>query len=87
MTSRLPGAGMRRTLLLASLLAGLGAGPATAQPPSQAEPPARQASPPPEVDRVPENATNGAPGSANSPNPDANVPPVQTPEEPVNPKP
>ena len=76
---------MRRMLLLASLLSGFGLGMAFAQPASQTEPPAPQASPRPEVDRVPGNATDGAPGSANSAKPDANVPPVQTPSEPVAP--
>ena len=77
---------MRRTLLLASLLSA-GLGTALAQPQPQAEPHASETVPPPKVDRVPENATDGAPGSANSPKPDANVPPLQTPSEPVNPKP
>ena len=78
---------MWRMLLLASLLSGVGLGMALAQSQPQTEQATPQASPPPKVDRVPENATGGAPGSANSPKPDANVPPVQTPSEPVTPKP
>ncbi len=78
---------MWRTLLLASLLSGVGLGMALAQSQPQTEQAAPEASPPPKVDRVPENATGGAPGSANSRKPDNNVPPVQTPSKPVTPKP
>ncbi len=35
------------------------------------------------VDVVLGNVTNGLPGSANSPKPDANMPPIQTPSEPL----
>ncbi len=35
------------------------------------------------INRVPENTTGGKPGSANSANPAPNVPPLQTPSQPV----
>ena len=35
------------------------------------------------INRVPENAVGGKPGTANSANPAPNVPPLQTPSQPV----
>ena len=76
---------MRRTACLLAALVTL-ATAAAAQPATTGTAAAssrRHVARTPAVDRVPEQATNGKPGSANSPKPDANVPPAQTPSEPI----
>ena len=73
---------MRRAACLLATLAALAAAgvPATGLAATHSR---RHTAPPSSVDRVPEQATTGKPGSANSPKPDANVPPAQTPSEPI----
>ena len=77
---------MRRIACLLAALVTLAAAAAAAQPATKSTAAAgsrRHAGRTPAVDRVPEQATNGKPGSANSPKPDPNVPPAQTLSEPI----
>ncbi len=75
---------MWRTLVLSLAACSVFAGGAGAQTSSRAKryrpQPSHAAA---AIDRVPEKATNGIPGSANSARPDANVPPLQTPQDPL----